>query len=199
MKEEVKFTKCWGDVIKSCILLQDVSSAAEPVRAPLSQEISYTHWELENSSQLWCCTGFHQIWLFLLLCPPLKSHKIKPTWWEQASDRPLCFFPICRTIHATYRQISFCRAVILSHTMQRAAFTFPGFHLSCQFPLAGGSSVMPPRDGGGRFLPVRRQLESRSPVPAEVLQTSPACLVPDPLTHFPISVFPIEQHSAGGN
>lgn len=57
------------------------------------------------------------------------------------------------------------------------------FSLSYQFPLTGGSSLMPPRYEGGRFLPVSRWLKSGSPAPAEMLQTSPTCLVPDPLTH----------------
>lgn len=36
MKEEVKFTTCWGGVIKGHLLLQEVSSAAGPAWAPLT-------------------------------------------------------------------------------------------------------------------------------------------------------------------
>lgn len=157
MKEKVKFTKCWGGVIKSHILLQDVFLAAEPARAPPT-EISSAHWDLENSSQLgWkllMSTGLQKIPLFpapFFPKVPQNATKLMGTsLWQTPVFLSFSFAePYMLPTSIKLLQSSSC---IPHHP--RSCFHLPQLSFSSAWIISFLSPVVAARDGEGRFLPL---------------------------------------------
>lgn len=186
---------CWGGVFKNHILLQDVYSAAWVNH---SHRNLFHPQELENSCQLqWKSPihkGLHKIQVFLLLCLHLRGHKIKPNWWEWASGKCLCFFlSHLQNMHFAYSSDLAGQWLYppSSTELLSSPSAFTLLQLEFQFSLSEESSLMPSRDGGGRFLPIFSRCRSAPNI--SNLFSSWSSL-PCSLTHFPLSVF---SHWAG--